>query len=148
VDERLGRHAEVLVDYCTDVEPGDEVLVRAPAAAEALVTALYERLGERGANATTWLRSPRAGRAKARATGPDDFSTSEHRLAAMRETDAVILVHGATNRAAQADVDPAKGGPVSRARQLSWRPAPTPGGSSRNTPRRRTQAAETSTEAW
>jgi aminopeptidase len=117
VDERIGRHAEVLVDHCTGVERGDEVLVKAPAAAEELVVALYERIGERGANATTWLRSPRAGRAKARATGPDEFSTSEHRLAAMRETDVVILVQGATNRAAQADVDPEKGGPARRARK-------------------------------
>ena len=149
MDPRVRRHAEVLVDHCTDVGRGDEVLIRAPSAAEDLVVALYEQVGKRGANATTWLRSPRAGRARARAMDADDFSTSEHRLAAMRETDAVILVQASDNRAAQADVDPAKGGPASRARKpvldarldTRWVITQHPTAAD-------AQAAETSTEAW
>jgi hypothetical protein len=149
MDPRVRRHAEVLVEHCTRVERGDEVLIRAPSAAEDLVVALYEQVGERGANATTWLRSPRAGRARARAMDADDFSTSEHRLAAMRETDAVILVQAAENRAAQADVDPSKGAPASRARKpvldarldTRWVITQHPTAAD-------AQAAETSTAAW
>ncbi|MFC7225842.1 aminopeptidase [Salinirubellus salinus] len=149
MDERVSRHAEVLVEHCTGVERGDEVLIRAPSVAEDLVVALYERVGERGANATTWLRSPRAGRARARAMDADDFSTSEHRLAAMEATDVVILVQGARNRAAQCDVDPAKGSPASRARQpvlearldTRWVITQHPTAAD-------AQAAERSTEAW
>jgi len=48
MDDRTRRHAEMLVDHCTEIGPSDDVLVRAPRAAEDLVVALYERIGERG----------------------------------------------------------------------------------------------------
>ncbi|MFC4550014.1 MULTISPECIES: aminopeptidase [Halorussus] len=108
MDERVERHAEILVDHCTDVGPEDNVLVRAPATADDLVVALYEKLGERGARPSLAWTNARAGRAYARAMDEEDFRTKDHELAAMAETDVVFLIGGATNRSEQSDVDPAK----------------------------------------
>jgi len=115
MDDRVKRHAEVLVDHCTDVGPKDDVLVKAPAVAEDLVVALYEKLGERGARPTTVWRNPRAGRAYVRAMDVEDFRPSERDRAAMAATDVAILVGGGRNAAETSDVDPEKGGAASRA---------------------------------
>jgi aminopeptidase len=116
MDDRIERHAEVLVDHCTDVGPEDDVMIRAPTQAEDLVVALYDQLGKRGARPTTAWRSPRAGRAYTRVMGVEDFRAKEHRLAAMEETDAVILVIGETNTAEGSDVDSEKSAAAGRAR--------------------------------
>jgi aminopeptidase len=117
MDPRVRRHAEILVDHCTDVQAGDDVLVKAGPAAEGLVVALYELLGERGARPTTVWIGGRKGRAYARAVDMDDIGTPEHDLAAMEETDVVFLVKAATNTAEASDVDPEKGAARSRANQ-------------------------------
>ncbi len=149
MDDRIRRHAEVLVDYCTELEPGDIVLVRAPTTAEDLVVALYERIGERGAHPVTEWLNPRAGRAYARAMDADDFDTKAHQLAAMRETDAVIMIKASENAAEGSDIDPAKSQRSSRAKQpvlqerleTRWviTQHPAPGDA---------QRAEMSTAAW
>ncbi|WP_132059794.1 aminopeptidase [Halorussus amylolyticus] len=117
MDDRIQRHAEILVDHCTDVAPDDNVLVRAPSSADDLVVALYEQLGQRGARPTLSWTNSRAGRAYARAMDEADFRPKDHRLAAMEETDVVILIRGATNAAETSDVDPEKGAAASQARQ-------------------------------
>jgi aminopeptidase len=149
MDDRVRRHAEVLVDHCTDVDADDNVVVRAPAAADDLVVALYGRLGERGARPTTSWVNPRAGAAYARAMDVDDFRTKDHRLAATEETDVVIMVQGARNSAESSDLDPEKAAAAGRARQpvldarleTRWviTQHPTPADA---------QQAEMSTEAW
>ncbi|ELZ44495.1 aminopeptidase [Halorubrum coriense DSM 10284] len=117
MDDRIRRHARVLVDHCTDVAPEDDVEIRAPTAAEDLVVALYEALGRRGARATTLWRNPRATRAYAREMDPDDYRPKEHRVAALAETDVVILIKGARNAAQTSDVDAAVGRAASRAKE-------------------------------
>jgi aminopeptidase len=116
MDDRIRRHAELLVDHCTDVGPADDVLVRAPTPAAELVEALYAELGERGARPTLQWRHPRAGRAYARAMDEADFQTKAHELAAMRETDVVVMVAGSENAAETSDVAPGKSAAASRAR--------------------------------
>jgi len=117
MDDRTRRHAEVLVDHCTDVGPDDDVLVKAPTAADDLVVALYELLGERGARPMLSWVNGRAGAAYARAMDVEDFRTKEHLRAAMAETDVAILVGGASNRAESAGVDTEKSAAASRARE-------------------------------
>ncbi|WP_135826561.1 aminopeptidase [Halorussus ruber] len=117
MDDRVRMHAELLVDHCTDVSADDNVLIRAPTQAEELVVALYEQLGERGARPTTsWLNS-RASRAYNREMDSEDYRTKDHDLAAMKETDVVILVGGLRNAAEMSDVDPEKRAAAGRARQ-------------------------------
>lgn len=115
MDERVRRHAETLVEYCTEIESTDNVLITAPVVAEELVVALYEKLGERGARPRTVWSNGRASRAYQRAMAPEAYRTSEHVLAAMKETDVVILVGGATNTAELSDVDPKTRSAASRA---------------------------------
>jgi aminopeptidase len=117
MDDRIRRHAEILVDHCTDVNADDNVLVKAPTAAEDLVVALYEQLGKRGARPITAWTSRRAGAAYAREMDEADFRTKDHRLAAMEETDVVIMIAGPGNTAESADIDPEKGAAASRARE-------------------------------
>ena len=149
MDDRIRRHAELLVDYCTEVGSEDDVLIAAPTPAEDLVVALYEHLGKRGARPMVEWRHGRARRAYTRAMDVDDFRPKEHRLAAMEETDIVILVKGTRNTAEGSDVDPEKGAAASRAKQsvleerldTRWviTQHPTPAGA---------QHAEMSTERW
>jgi len=149
MDDRVRRHAEILVDHCTDVTADDDVLIRAPTPAADLVEALYERLGERGARPTTEWRHLRAARAYRRALDPDDVRTADHRLAAMAETDVVILIKGGENAAEGSDVDPEKSAAASRAKRpileerldTRWviTQHPTPADA---------QRAELSTRAW
>jgi aminopeptidase len=104
MDDRIRRHAEVLVDQCAQVQSGDMVRVVAPPVAEDLVVAIYERLGEIGARPTLSWRGSRASRAYKRALDPDDAATSEHTLAAIKETDAYIGINGSRNVAETSDV--------------------------------------------
>jgi len=105
MDDRIERHARVLVDHSIEAEAGDQVLVRAPTPAEDLVVALYERLGEVGARAETIWTNRRADRAYLRAVDPERVTTREPRLAATEAADAVILVKAGRNAAEGSDVD-------------------------------------------
>ena len=117
MDERVRKHAETLLNHCTDVSAEDDVLIKAPTAAEELVVALYERLGEVGARPTTTWLNQRASAAYNRAMDVDDYRTKDHERAAMEETDVVILVGATTNAAESSDVDPEKRAAAGRARQ-------------------------------
>ncbi|WP_227132051.1 aminopeptidase [Halorubellus salinus] len=108
MDPRIEQHAEVIVEHSTTVEADDNVRIVAPSAAEDLVVALAEKLGEKGANPAYHLRSQRASRAYMRAADEDSFSLAEHRLAEMEETDVVVIVRGDENTKETSDVDPAK----------------------------------------
>ncbi|WP_114575776.1 aminopeptidase [Saliphagus sp. LR7] len=106
MDPRIERHASILVEHSTRVEPGDKVLVSAPPVAEDLVVALYEKLGEIGARPTLSMRSDRARRAFLRASDPEEFGLNEHSLARIEETDVAIGIRGGTNTNELGDVDP------------------------------------------
>ncbi|MFB6271064.1 MAG: aminopeptidase, partial [Halobacterium sp.] len=104
MDDRIRRHAEILVDQCVEVERGDMVRVVAPPEAEPLVVAVFERLGEIGARPALSWRGSRASRAFKRAVDPGDVETAEHTLAALEATDAYIGVSASQNLAESSDV--------------------------------------------
>ncbi len=106
MDDRVRRHAEILVEDCVEVEPGDMVEVTAPAVAEDLVVALYEKLGEVGARPSLTWQNSRASRAYDRAMDEDDYTLLEHRLAALKAADAYIGIQGDRNIAEDSDVPP------------------------------------------
>jgi aminopeptidase len=149
MDPRVHEHAEVVVDDCTAVEPGDNVIVQAPPVAEDLVVAVHELLGERGANPTLSWSSSRAHRAYMRAADADSFELPDHALAQMEAADVVIQILGATNTNETSDVPPEKTAARSRVRkplqeahmQTRWvlTQHPTPANA---------QEAEMSTEAY
>jgi aminopeptidase len=104
MDDRIRRHAAILVDQCAEVEQGDMVVVSGPPVAEDLVVAVYERLGELGARPTLSWNSSRASRAYGRAMDPDDYQTAEHVLAQVESTDAYISILGSRNVAETSDI--------------------------------------------
>ena len=104
MDDRIRRHAEILVDYCTEVERGDMVEIRASPEAQDLVVALHAELGKCGARPTLTWNNSRAFRAYAMEMDPDDVVTQEHALAAMEETDVVIMITGGGNTKESVDM--------------------------------------------
>jgi aminopeptidase len=104
MDPRIREHAEVIVDHSTDIGPGDDVVVAAPAVAEDLVVAIHELLGDRGATPLHLGSNDRATRAFLRASDPESFEPPEHTLAMYEETDATIIVRGRENVTETSDV--------------------------------------------
>jgi aminopeptidase len=47
-DKRVLKHADILVNYCTDIQPGDRVIIEATTLAQPLLEALIERVLKRG----------------------------------------------------------------------------------------------------
>ncbi|MFB6072056.1 MAG: aminopeptidase, partial [Halobacterium sp.] len=106
MDPRIQEHAELLVDHCTDVQQGDLVVVNAPAEAADLETAIYEKLGERGAMPIGLSMPTRAVRAFASNADTDDLVTADHALALVEEADVLLSVRAASNVAEMSDLDP------------------------------------------
>ncbi|MFC3476126.1 aminopeptidase [Halobacterium litoreum] len=104
MDDRVRRHAEILVEQCAEVEQGDMVRVVAPPVAEDLVVAVYEKLGEVGARPTLSWRGSRATRAYDRAMDAEGYERADHTLAMLEETDAYIGINGSRNLAERSDV--------------------------------------------
>ena len=57
-DPRTDRLAQLLVDYSTNLQPGQQVLIRGTLAAAPLLQAVYERVLERGAHAFVMAALP------------------------------------------------------------------------------------------
>jgi aminopeptidase len=115
MDPRIREHAAIIVDHSVNIETGDNVIIAAPPAAEGLVVALYEKLGERGARPALHWGNSRAERAYDRAMEHADYQTPEHSLAEMEQTDVVILISGTRNTAETSDVAPETNAAASRA---------------------------------
>ncbi|MFC6836686.1 aminopeptidase [Halomarina ordinaria] len=103
MDERIREHARVLVEWSARVERGDDVVVSVGPEAHELAAAVYERLGEAGANVVTTYDSGELTRAYLRAHG-DEFETPDHELALYEHADVVLSLGGGRNTSATADV--------------------------------------------
>jgi aminopeptidase len=111
------RHAALLCDYCLQVEPGEQVVVRSTTLASPLLLALHRALLER--EAWPLLRVGLPGQEEAfwgaaRDVHLDGFAPLE--LVEARETDASIAIHAPENTRALAGVDPALMSRAARAR--------------------------------
>jgi len=115
MDSRIREHAEIIADHSVDLGAGDDVVIRAPPAAEELVVALHETVGERGANPLTMSANSRFSRAYLRAA--DEFETPDHHLALIEECDVYIAVRAETNVTETGDVPPETNAAYSQARQ-------------------------------
>ncbi len=103
MDPRIEEHAQILLDWSTDVRSGDDVVIAAGAEARELIVALHRELGSRGANPTTLYTSGEATRAHLRAHD-DEFTLPEHILALYEACDVAIHVRSDSNLAALNDV--------------------------------------------
>lgn len=109
--ERVEKHAELLVDWCTDVREGDAVTILASDPAKELVTALHGELGKRNAEPVTVYGtldsmlgvSGKPMRAYLR-NHEGDFDTPRHLVSLLEESDVFIAVRSETNTAVLSDV--------------------------------------------
>ncbi len=115
MDSRVLEHAEVIVGHCTDVQPGDDVLIQGDPMTEELQLAIAEACGSIGANVSTDPSNPRVGapfagervaRAHRRAIDPADIEESAISYAAMEATDVLIMLLGSRNAFEISDIDP------------------------------------------
>ena len=106
MDPRCREHAEIIVDHSVEIEPGDQVVVDTNPAAEELLIALHEAIGERGGIPIPIGRrtNERARRAYLRAADPEVITTPEHELALIEAADAHIGVRSARNVTESGDI--------------------------------------------
>jgi aminopeptidase len=98
MDPRVREHAETIVDHSTEVEPGDNVVVSAPQAAEDLTLALCEVVGERGGFPFhVSFRMDKTRAAFLASADPDDLDVPEHELALAEAADVWIHVRAHEN---------------------------------------------------
>ena len=103
MDARIEEHAQILLDWSTEVHSGDDVVIAAGSEAHNLIVALHRELGVRGANPTTLYTSGEASRAHLRAHD-EEFTLPEHTLALYEACDVAIHVRSDPNLAALNDV--------------------------------------------
>ena len=103
MDARIEEHAQILLDWSTEVHSGDDVVIAAGSEAHDLIVALHRELGARGANPTTLYTSGEASRAHLRAHD-EEFTLPEHTLALYEACDVAIHVRSDPNLAALNDV--------------------------------------------
>lgn len=103
---RVEEHAEILLDHSLGVAEGDNVVISASPEARDLVTALYQGLGERGAQPTAVMRDAEARRAYFKAIDEEDIAESVHVREMTDAADAYIGIRGGANPNMMSDIDP------------------------------------------
>ncbi|WP_330632119.1 aminopeptidase [Halocatena halophila] len=106
MDPRIRQHASIIVNHSVGVEEGDNVLITGPAAAEDLIVALNEAVGDIGGVPVNTLSNGRASRAYLKAAGTDGLETPTHQLALAEATDKIIRIRGDSNVTELSDVAP------------------------------------------
>ncbi|ELY90326.1 peptidase M29 aminopeptidase II [Natrialba hulunbeirensis JCM 10989] len=104
MDERIRKHADVLVDWSARVEAGDNVVLSVGPDAHELAVAVAEKLGERGANLLATYSSGEVTRAYLQAHDDEFDENPSHERALMEETDVYLSIRGGRNTSATADV--------------------------------------------
>lgn len=106
MDPRVREHAEVIVSHSIDASEGDNVVIDAAPAADDLVTALYERFADIGANPLS-IRE-RMGKRFRRAylrNSDGEFKTPDHEHALFETMDIYIAIRSHSNATELADID-------------------------------------------
>lgn len=108
-DPRVDKFANVLVDYSTNIQPGEKVMIEATTAAEPLVRSVYRRVLERGGHPHILLSLPDQEEILF-AAGSDEqleFVPTLHRYS-VENFDARIRIYSETNTRALTQADPAR----------------------------------------
>jgi aminopeptidase len=106
-DERVARLARVLVDYSTDVQPGETVVIRGLPAAAPLITAVFERVLERGGYPALLLDLPGLEEIFLRRANEDQLGFVPPLARLATETfDVTLNVGGQVNTRGMSAVDP------------------------------------------
>ncbi len=105
MDERISRHAEILVDWSMEIEEGDNVLVQFGDGGKELADAVAGRIAGRGGQPLLMASSEAADRAFLLEADDDTLETQPDHLRALAEaTDVFCYIRASGNTRAMADV--------------------------------------------
>jgi len=108
-DPRMLKHAEILVNYSTDIQPGDRVVIEATTQAEPMLEALIERILERGGYPYLITKLPREEAIFFKyAQEAQLVQTPEFLQMAYQQFEARIRLHSLADTKHLSDVDPDK----------------------------------------
>jgi aminopeptidase len=109
VDPRLLKHADILVNYSTDIQPGDRVVIEATTAAEPMLEALIERILQRGGYPYLLTQLPRQEAIFYKyAQEAQLVQTPEFHMMAYENFEARIRLHSLTDTTQLNNVPPEK----------------------------------------
>ncbi|MFW9769256.1 MAG: aminopeptidase [Candidatus Thorarchaeota archaeon] len=106
MDPRVAEHAKILVEWSTEVKPGDMVVITASSESQELVVALYREIAKAGGRAVTLMQNEEAAKAFFDAASDETLETvPEHSKALIEKCDVYISLRSPTNTRALANVD-------------------------------------------
>jgi aminopeptidase len=117
MDPRIRKQAEILTNHSTDIQKGDHVVVASPTAGEDLVQALYEKIGEKGATATSLMIGDNLKRAYLLSTETNEIIEPTAAKSLFADADAIINIRAEENMAELSDVPPEKLSQYNRVRE-------------------------------
>lgn len=109
MDPRIEKHAQILVEWSTEVQEGDMVIIRAHPDAHDLVVALNREIAKAGGVPMVLMSSEEVSRAFFDGASDETLKIlPEHQKAAVEAADVFIGVSAPVNTKAMANVDPKK----------------------------------------
>jgi len=107
MDPRIEEHARILVEWSTEVKPGDMVVINATPDAHELVVALHKEIAKAGGRVVTLMSSEEALRAYFDGASEETLQLVPKHLKAITENcDVYIALRSPVNTKALANVDP------------------------------------------
>jgi aminopeptidase len=97
MDERIKKHADIIVNHSTNIQEGDMVVISASPEATDLVQEIYSLIGEIGAVPHLKMRFPEATSRYYESVTEDKIFESEHSKALWEKTDVSISIRGSSN---------------------------------------------------
>ena len=108
-DPRMLKHADILVNYSTDIQPGDRVVIEATTAAEPMLEALIKRVLESGGTPYLLTKLPKEDAIFFKyAQEAQLVQTPEFMQMAYEQFEARIRLHSLSDTKHLSDVDPEK----------------------------------------
>jgi aminopeptidase len=107
MDPRITEHAKILVEWSTEIKPGDMVVINATPDSHELVVALHHEIAKAGGRVVTLMNSEEALRAYYDGASEKTLQVVPRHLKAITETcDVYIALRSPVNTKALANVDP------------------------------------------
>jgi len=106
MDPRVAEHAKILVEWSTEVKPGDMVAISATPESQELVVALYREIAKAGGRVTTLMQSEEAARAYFDEVSDETLKiVPEHSKALVEKSDVFISLRSPFNTRALSNID-------------------------------------------
>ncbi|MFW9794471.1 MAG: aminopeptidase [Candidatus Thorarchaeota archaeon] len=109
MDPRVVEHAKILVEWSTEIKPGDMVAITASPDSHELVVALYNEIAKAGGRVITLMQSEEAARAFYEGSSDETLEIlPEHLKALVEKCDVFISLRSPVNTRGLANVDSKK----------------------------------------